>query len=84
MTQSETVAPLVVELYGLVNNTVRLKVNELNPMKPRYEIPVGDVLVEEPKLQRFVKLFLDSSLCLMRVFYVLTLRLNFQFCFLGF
>lgn len=55
MSQSETVAPLVVELYGLVNNTVRLKVNELNPVKPRYEIPVGDVLLEEPKQQRFVK-----------------------------
>jgi len=55
VSQSETVAPLVVELYGLVNNTVRLKVNELNPVKPRYEIPVGDVLLEEPKQQRFVK-----------------------------
>lgn len=44
--------PLVVELFGLVNNSVRLKVKELNPEKPRYEIPVGDVLLKEPEQQR--------------------------------
>lgn len=45
--------PLVVQLFGLVNNSVRLKVKELNPEKPRYEIPVGDVLLKEPEQQRY-------------------------------
>ena len=40
------------ELYALANNMARIKFNELSPLKPRYEIPVGDVLVKEPKLQR--------------------------------
>ncbi|XP_069116390.1 neutral alpha-glucosidase AB-like isoform X2 [Argopecten irradians] len=42
---------LLLELYGLQENTARLKINELNPIKPRFEIPIGDVLVGEPKQQ---------------------------------
>lgn len=33
------------EIYMLLDNTIRLKINELNPLKPRYE--VKDVVVKE-------------------------------------
>lgn len=42
---------LTLELSGLERNTARIKVNEAEPIKQRYEIPVGDVLLEEPKRQ---------------------------------
>lgn len=45
---------LLLDLYGLQGNTARLKINELNPIKARYEIPVGDVLIGEPKQQGYV------------------------------
>ena len=45
---------LVLELSGLERNTARIKVNEAEPIKQRYEIPIGDVLVGEPKRQQFV------------------------------
>lgn len=40
---------LRLELYGLQHQTARIKINEVSPLKPRYEIPVGDVLVGEPE-----------------------------------
>lgn len=40
---------LMLELSGLEQNTARIKVDEAEPSRKRYEIPVGDVLVEEPK-----------------------------------
>jgi mannosyl-oligosaccharide alpha-1,3-glucosidase len=40
------------ELTVLEDNTFRLKINEASPIRARYEAPVGDVLVAEPKLQR--------------------------------
>ena len=43
---------LLMQLFGLEKNTARVKINELEPLKPRYEIPVGDVLVGEPKQQK--------------------------------
>lgn len=45
---------LLLQLYGLEQNTARLKINELDPIKQRYQIPVGDVLVGEPKQQGYV------------------------------
>ena len=39
-------------LYGLEDNTIRLKINEATLLKPRYEIPVGVVLIGEPKEQQ--------------------------------
>ena len=48
---TKTNVRLVLDLYGLQGNTARLKINELEPLKPRYEIPMGDVLVGEPKQQ---------------------------------
>nr|XP_055056776.1 neutral alpha-glucosidase AB isoform X1 [Misgurnus anguillicaudatus] len=37
---------LLLELYRLQGNMTRLKINELKPLKPRYEVP--DVLIAEP------------------------------------
>jgi len=37
---------LLLELYRLQGNITRVKINELKPLKPRYEVP--DVLVREP------------------------------------
>ena len=47
---------LRLEVIALQDNTVRIKVNELEPIKQRYEIPVGDVLLQEPTEARFVTL----------------------------
>uniref|UniRef100_UPI00398F29BD neutral alpha-glucosidase AB-like n=1 Tax=Pristiophorus japonicus TaxID=55135 RepID=UPI00398F29BD len=38
--------PLLLEVYGLQGNMTRIKINELNPVKPRYE--VQDVLIHDP------------------------------------
>ncbi|XP_041037951.1 neutral alpha-glucosidase AB-like isoform X1 [Carcharodon carcharias] len=38
--------PLLLEVYGLQGNMTRIKINELNPLKPRYE--VRDVLIHDP------------------------------------
>ena len=40
------------ELFPLQDNTIRLKINEESPLVQRYETPVGDILVEEPRVQR--------------------------------
>uniref|UniRef100_A0A667WLD2 Neutral alpha-glucosidase AB n=1 Tax=Myripristis murdjan TaxID=586833 RepID=A0A667WLD2_9TELE len=37
---------LLLELYRLQGNMTRVKINELKPLKPRYEVP--DVLIQEP------------------------------------
>uniref|UniRef100_A0A8C6YDM5 Glucosidase alpha, neutral C n=1 Tax=Naja naja TaxID=35670 RepID=A0A8C6YDM5_NAJNA len=37
---------LSVEVYEIEGNIFRLKINEVNPLKPRYEVP--DVLIKEP------------------------------------
>ncbi|XP_071162739.1 neutral alpha-glucosidase AB-like isoform X2 [Mytilus edulis] len=47
---------LTLELSGLERSTARIKINEVEPIKQRYEIPIGDVLVEEPKRQGLKKL----------------------------
>lgn len=49
------------ELYALANNMARIKFNELSPLKPRFEIPVGDVLVKEPTLQSLKLVSQDSN-----------------------
>ncbi|XP_078419144.1 neutral alpha-glucosidase C-like isoform X1 [Cetorhinus maximus] len=41
---------LFVELFALEDHVIRIKVNELKPMKPRYEVP--DVILNEPLTQR--------------------------------
>lgn len=43
---------LRLQVSALKDNTARLRINELDSIKKRYEIPVGDVLVGEPKLQK--------------------------------
>uniref|UniRef100_A0A4W3GYJ4 Neutral alpha-glucosidase AB-like n=1 Tax=Callorhinchus milii TaxID=7868 RepID=A0A4W3GYJ4_CALMI len=37
---------LLLEVYGLQGNMTRIKINELHPLKPRYEVP--DVLIQDP------------------------------------
>uniref|UniRef100_A0AAY4DM90 Neutral alpha-glucosidase AB n=1 Tax=Denticeps clupeoides TaxID=299321 RepID=A0AAY4DM90_9TELE len=37
---------LLLELYRLQGNMTRVKINELKPLKPRYEVP--DVLIQDP------------------------------------
>ncbi|PIK52127.1 putative neutral alpha-glucosidase AB [Apostichopus japonicus] len=41
---------LKLELYALQNQMVRMKINEVSPLKPRYEVP--DVLVAEPEVAK--------------------------------
>ncbi|KAK3597384.1 hypothetical protein CHS0354_034627, partial [Potamilus streckersoni] len=43
---------LLLEVFTLAHNTARIKINELQPLKPRYEIPPGDVLLGEPMQQQ--------------------------------
>jgi hypothetical protein len=47
-----TAIVLQLDLFALKANTLRLKINEASPIKPRFEPPLGDVLIEEPKTQR--------------------------------
>ncbi|XP_077869265.1 neutral alpha-glucosidase AB-like [Saccoglossus kowalevskii] len=41
---------LLLELISIENNIARLKINEADPINPRYEVP--DVLVDEPHLTK--------------------------------
>ncbi|GCB82388.1 hypothetical protein scyTo_0023078, partial [Scyliorhinus torazame] len=38
--------PLLLEVFGLQGNVTRIKINEFNPLRPRYE--VRDVLIQDP------------------------------------
>lgn len=40
---------LLLELYRLQGNMTRVKINELKPLKPRFEVP--DVLIKEPNTE---------------------------------
>ncbi|XP_060557069.1 neutral alpha-glucosidase AB-like isoform X2 [Ruditapes philippinarum] len=42
---------LLLQVSAVKDNSARVKINEMDPIKKRYEIPVGDALVGEPKLQ---------------------------------
>jgi len=44
---------LSVEISFLVDNILRMKIKPTGSARQRYEIPVGDVLVSEPMLQRY-------------------------------
>ncbi|XP_078516731.1 neutral alpha-glucosidase AB isoform X1 [Lissotriton helveticus] len=39
--------PLLLEVYSLKGNMTRFRINELNPLRPRYEVP--DVLIDDPQ-----------------------------------
>ncbi|XP_072737067.1 neutral alpha-glucosidase AB isoform X1 [Ciconia boyciana] len=45
-----TKVPLLLELWGLQGNVTRIRIKELNPPRPRFEVP--DVLVAEPPVER--------------------------------
>ncbi|KAM4617591.1 neutral alpha-glucosidase AB [Discoglossus pictus] len=38
---------LLLEVFGLDGNMTRIKINEINPLKPRYEVP--DVIIKPPQ-----------------------------------
>ncbi|XP_054648426.1 neutral alpha-glucosidase AB isoform X2 [Dunckerocampus dactyliophorus] len=50
---------LLLELYRLQGNITRVKINELKPLKPRYEVP--DVLVREPPTEPLSLLSRDEN-----------------------
>ncbi|KAM6032633.1 LOW QUALITY PROTEIN: neutral alpha-glucosidase AB [Chlamydotis macqueenii] len=45
-----TKVPLLLELWGLRGNATRIRIKELHPPRPRFEVP--DVLVAEPPVER--------------------------------
>ena len=52
---TETLVRLRVEVNALQGNMARLRISEAaDDAKKRYEIPIGDCLIEEPKLARLV------------------------------
>lgn len=50
---------LLLELYRLQGNMTRVKINELKPLKPRFEVP--DVLIAEPPTEPWVCLWSKSA-----------------------
>ncbi|KAM4622088.1 neutral alpha-glucosidase AB isoform 4-T4 [Polymixia lowei] len=50
---------LLLELYRLQGNMTRVKINELKPLKPRYEVP--DVLIQEPPTEPLSLLSQDEN-----------------------
>ncbi|KAJ0002884.1 hypothetical protein NQD34_008033 [Periophthalmus magnuspinnatus] len=50
---------LLLELYRLQGNMTRVKINELKPLKPRYEVP--DVLIKEPPTEPLALLSQDEN-----------------------
>ncbi|XP_062332050.1 neutral alpha-glucosidase AB isoform X3 [Osmerus eperlanus] len=50
---------LLLELYRLQGNMTRVKINELKPLKPRFEVP--DVLIQEPPTEPMSLLSQDEN-----------------------
>uniref|UniRef100_A0A3B3CK28 Glucosidase II alpha subunit b n=2 Tax=Oryzias melastigma TaxID=30732 RepID=A0A3B3CK28_ORYME len=50
---------LLLELYRLQGNITRVKINELKPLKPRYEVP--DVLIRDPPTEPLSVLSQDEN-----------------------
>ncbi|XP_056135833.1 neutral alpha-glucosidase AB isoform X5 [Lampris incognitus] len=50
---------LLLELYRLQGNMTRVKINELKPLKPRFEVP--DVLIQEPPTEPLSLLSKDEN-----------------------
>ncbi|XP_046564114.1 neutral alpha-glucosidase AB-like isoform X1 [Haliotis rubra] len=42
----------LLQVFGLKHNTVRVKLNELEPLRARYEIPVGETLKSQPEAEQ--------------------------------
>lgn len=38
----------ILNIVGLKDNTFRLRLSEAEPLRQRYEPPIGDVLIKEP------------------------------------
>uniref|UniRef100_UPI00398F50E8 neutral alpha-glucosidase C-like isoform X2 n=1 Tax=Pristiophorus japonicus TaxID=55135 RepID=UPI00398F50E8 len=54
----ENKVPLSLEVFALKDHVIRIKVNELMPLKPRYEVP--DVIINEPDTQRLTVVSKDG------------------------
>ena len=52
---------LTLELSGLEGNMARLRIDEKEPVKARYEPPIGDVLTQEPKLARWADTYQEFT-----------------------
>ena len=39
----------ILNIFGLKYNTFRIKLSEAEPLRKRYEPPIGDVLLQEPE-----------------------------------
>lgn len=50
---------LKLEVDGISDSTIRMKVNEINGLHPRYEVPAGDVLPHNMPYATYV--FLEQS-----------------------
>ncbi|MEE6516322.1 hypothetical protein FKM82_025693 [Ascaphus truei] len=48
----DTEVPLQLQVFAVEGDILRLKINEVSPLKPRYEVP--NVLVKEPATQRLI------------------------------
>ena len=49
---TQTGITLKLELFALKDNTIRMKINELNPIKPRFE--AKEALLGEPEESKYV------------------------------
>uniref|UniRef100_A0A3Q3EL20 Glucosidase II alpha subunit b n=1 Tax=Labrus bergylta TaxID=56723 RepID=A0A3Q3EL20_9LABR len=59
LTNDNNKVRLLLELYRLQGNMTRVKINELKPLKPRYEVP--DVLIREPPTEPLSLLSQDEN-----------------------
>ena len=74
---TKTQVRLRVEVSAVEGNIARLRIVEAaEDAKPRYEIPIGDCLVEEPKLARWVWTIIYNNL--QRRYSNVELQINFK------
>ncbi|XP_076983673.1 neutral alpha-glucosidase C isoform X2 [Tamandua tetradactyla] len=59
ITNEATKIPLLAEVCGIEGNIFRLKINEVTPLKPRYEVP--DVLTSKPSTVRLISCSEDTD-----------------------
>ena len=64
---------IAVEMYFLADNMFRMKIKPTEAARQRYEIPVGDVLVSQPAVQRWLLVVLS----VLKYLFISVLVLNF-------
>ena len=48
----------ILKIFGLKDNTFRIRLSEAAPLRERYEPPLGDVLLQEPEGEEWVPCWL--------------------------